>query len=306
MKSLGKRYRVIIALFLNFVISFVYSQSTDIASDTLYERQVSISDFKLFVSVKGSPKAEYTVIFESGGGGTSKDWTQVRKLLPASIRTVAYDRAGSGKSEKGPLPRTMTQEVFELHELLKNIHLKGPFILVGQSIGGLMTRLYTEQYGSDVIGLVLVDPAHESGMLGSMRYNGWVRLREKAVGKTIPKPQIEKPVAIGYDSTADYLAEEFQAIYLSAIKTPKGLGERPLIILGAGIRKQPPGTPDEQWQVIRKERDELVQGLIDLSSNSKYVLDPQSGHNIHYDNPTIIAKAIETVIKAIESKQKIE
>ncbi|MBA4849820.1 alpha/beta hydrolase [Emticicia sp. BO119] len=271
-----------------------------------FEENVSIGDFKLFVSVKGSSNAKYSVIFESGGGGTSKDWEKVRNLLPSSIRTVTYDRAGSGKSGKGPLPRTMRQEVFELHELLKKIYLKGPYILVGQSLGGLLTRLYTEQYGNDVIGLVLVDPTHESSMLGSMRYNGWVRLREKAEGKTIPKPQIEKPVAMGYDSTADYLAEEFQALYLSRIKKPQALGNRPLIILGAGLAKQPPGTPDEQWQAIRKEKEEQKRGLTSLSSNSKFILDPQSGHNIQYDNPAIVANAIESIIKAIDLKQKIE
>lgn len=304
MKPVFKIYPISLSLLI-MSISICYAQQTHTASDTLYEDLVSINHFKLFVSVKGSPKAKYTVIFESGAGGTSKDWDKVKQLLPASIRTVAYDRAGSGKSEKGPLPRTMAQEVFELHELLKNIHLKGPYILVGQSIGGLMTRLYTEQYGSDVIGLVLVDPTHESSVLGSMKYNGWVRLREKAEGKTIPKPQIDKPVAVTYDSTADYMAEEFQAMYLSRLKHPQALGNRPLIILGAGIGKQPPGTPDEQWQAIRKEKEEQKRGLTNLSDNAKFILDPQSGHHIHYDNPAIVAKAIETVITAIETKQKI-
>lgn len=306
MKSLWNRYRIVTALSLSLTVCFAYSQSADNATEMSFEDNVSVGNFKLFVSIKGSPDAKYTVIFESGGGGTSKDWEKVRNLLPNSIRTLAYDRAGSGKSEKGPLPRTMTQEVFELHELLKNINLKGPYILVGQSIGGLMTRLYTEKYGSDVIGLVLVDPTHESSMLGSMKYKGWVRLREKAEGKVIPKPQIENSIAIGYDSTADYMAEEFQMIYLSGLMQHQALGNRPLIILGAGVGKQPPGTPDELWQTIKREKDEQKRGLTNLSSNAKFILDPQSGHHIHYDNPAIVAKAIETVIGAIESKKKIE
>jgi pimeloyl-ACP methyl ester carboxylesterase len=61
----------------------------------------------------------------------------------------------------------MRQEVFELHALLKAIKLPGPFVLVGHSIGGLLVRLYTQQYGSDVVGLVLVDPTHENAMMDS-------------------------------------------------------------------------------------------------------------------------------------------
>ena len=45
----------------------------------------------------------------------------------------------------------------------------GPVVLVGQSSGALRARLYTERYGRDVAGLVLVDPMHESGMQFSSR-----------------------------------------------------------------------------------------------------------------------------------------
>ncbi|HMG68288.1 MAG TPA: alpha/beta hydrolase, partial [Chitinophagaceae bacterium] len=221
------------------------------------------------------------------------------------IRTVAYDRAGVGNSEKGPLPQTMAQNVFELHELLKAAKIEGPIILVGQSIGGLIVRLYTEQYGKDVLGLVLVDPTHESSVLGSMKYGGWIRLREKAIGKAIPKPQIKDSISLGYDSTADYMAEEFQNMYLSSLKTPQRLGSRPLIILGAGIRQQPPGTPDEQWKELRNERDKQIQDLTVLSSNSKFILDPKSSHSIQNDNPGIVAKSIQMVINSITSKTKL-
>jgi len=108
-----------------------------------------------------------------------------------------------------------------LHELLKAIKIKRHVVLVGQSIGGLIARLYTEEYGKEVAGIVLVDPTHESSVLGSMRYGGWVRLREKAVGKSIPKPQLTDSVSAGYDSTTDYMAEEFQSMYTASLKKNK-------------------------------------------------------------------------------------
>jgi pimeloyl-ACP methyl ester carboxylesterase len=241
-----------------------------------------------------------TVIFESGAGGTSQDWLKVRALLPATVRSISYDRAGLGKSEAGPLPRTMAQEVFELHELLEAVKVKGPLILVGQSIGGLMVRMYTERYGKNVAGLVLVDPTHESSVLGSMKYGGWVRLREKAEGKNIPKPQLRLKVSSGYDSTADYMAEEFQKIYLSGIKSPRSLGHRQLIVIGAGIRNQPPGTPDDQWKQLRAERDQQILDLTHLSSNSKFILASKSRHAIQNDEPEIVAQAIMTMIDSVK------
>lgn len=142
-------------------------------------------------------------------------------------------------------------------------------------------------------------------MLGSMRYGGWVRLREKSTGKPIPSPQIDKKESIGYDSTADYLAEEFQLLYLSRKKNPQQLGDRPVIIIGAERRNQPPGTPDEQWKSIRLERDQQIRDLQTLSSNSKVIVDSASGHAIHYDNPKIVATSIEMVIQAVEGRRAV-
>ena len=295
---------LLIALVFSFELR-ANSQSKIPYSDTSGERLVQIGNHKLFISVKESKNAKFTIVFESGAGGSSQDWTKVIPLLPAGIRIVAYDRAGIGKSEKGPLPQTMAQNVFELHELLKATKINGSLILVGQSIGGLIVRLYAEKYGKDVIGLVLVDPTHESSVLGSMKYGGWVRLREKAAGKSIPKPQIKDSLGQGYDSTADYMAEEFQNMYLSSIKNPQESGSRPVIILGAGIRKQPPGTPDEQWKELRSERDNQIQDLTILSSNSKFILDPKSSHSIQNDNPEIVAKSIQMIINSIEAKTRL-
>src|SRR6185503_15971781 len=112
---------------------------------------VDIGGHKLHIHCVGPTNAGPTVIFESGGGGYSRDWTRVRDLLPSQVRTCAYDRAGSGWSESGPAPRTMRQEAFELHALLEAAKVPGPFVLVGQSIGGLLVRLYTELYGNNVV-----------------------------------------------------------------------------------------------------------------------------------------------------------
>jgi pimeloyl-ACP methyl ester carboxylesterase len=115
----------------------------------------------------------------------------------------------------------MRQEVFELHALLEAAKVSGPLVLVGQSMGGLLVRLYAEQYGSNVVGVVLVDPTHESSMLGSLRYGGWVRLREKATGRAVPEPRRQGKPAATYNPEDDFSAEEFQQIYLARIPCPK-------------------------------------------------------------------------------------
>src|SRR5439155_23728487 len=80
---------------------------------------VDIGGHKLHIRCVGPSGGKPTVILEAGGGGFSRDWSLVQDLLSARVRTCAYDRAGLGRSEPGPAPRTMRQEVFELHALLE-------------------------------------------------------------------------------------------------------------------------------------------------------------------------------------------
>ena len=262
---------------------------------------VDIGGHKMHLRCVGPPAARPTVVLEAGGGGFSRDWSLVQDLLSSRVRTCAYDRAGLGWSEPGPAPRTLRQEVLELHLLLEAAKVPPPFVLVGQSLGGLLVRLYTEQFGSDVPGVVLVDPTHESAVLGSVRYGGMVRLREKAAGRPVPEPRREGKPRTQYNPDDDYLAEELHQMYLARKAKPDSLGTRPLIVLAAGKRRAPPGTSEDQWTQLRIERDGQLIDLSRLSGNSKFILDPSSSHAIHIDNAQLVARAIEEVLAALSN-----
>lgn len=267
---------------------------------------VRVGDHRLFMSCSGPAGKGPTVVLEAGGGASSGDWTMVRELLGPGVRTCAYDRAGLGRSEKGPEPRTMRQEVFEMHALLAAASEAPPYVMVGHSLGGVLVRLYADAYPGDVAGVVLVDATHESGVLGSMRYGGMVRLREKASGRPIPAPRLSQVGAPAADPDADYLAEEFQAIFLARERAPQPLGQKPLIVLAAGKRSSPPpGVPQEQWSAIRDERDQLVKDLAGLSANSRFVRVEDSGHAIPRENPTVVAQSIREVREAAISGSRL-
>lgn len=264
---------------------------------------VDVGGHKLHIRCLGPAGKGPTVILEAGGGGFSSSWSLVQDLLSPRVRSCAYDRAGSGWSEPGPAPRTMRQEVFELHALLGVAQVPGPFVLVGHSIGGLLVRLYAERYGSDVIGLVLVDPTHENARLGRIRPGQsqpqLVRLREEATGRAVPEPRREGEASVQYDPAEDFLPEEFQQMYLSRKANPVPLGDRPLIVL-AGVKPEPPprGASEAEWTALRQEKAEEKADLARLSRNSKLVRDPSSGHNIPSDNPSLVVRAVEEVLEA--------
>jgi pimeloyl-ACP methyl ester carboxylesterase len=98
-----------------------------------------------------------TVIFESGIYSGSADWGYVQPEVAKGGRTCSYDRAGMGWSQPSTNPRDSASMARELHQLVAAAGETGPYVLVGHSMAGLLTRAYLAQFPSDVVGLVLID-----------------------------------------------------------------------------------------------------------------------------------------------------
>lgn len=104
---------------------------------------------------QGSP----TVWLEAGLGNDVNHWSGVFDDLAARQRTCAYDRAGLGWSEAGPMPRRAEQVVDEALRLLRASGEPPPYLLVGHSNGGAYVRLMAAALPGQLAGLVLVDPS---------------------------------------------------------------------------------------------------------------------------------------------------
>ena len=103
---------------------------------------------------RGSP----TILLEAGLMSTVLSWSDLQRDLAGSFRVVSYDRAGLGWSELGPMPRTADRIVDELHSLLERAAISPPYVLVGHSFGGLTMPLFAARFPDEVAGMVLVDP----------------------------------------------------------------------------------------------------------------------------------------------------
>ena len=91
---------------------------------------------------EGSP----TVVLDSGMWDDSGIWKSVMQGVAPFTRICAYDRANLGRSDKAPKPRTYLDMTRDLHALLVKAPIEGPYILVGHSMGGMLVRLFADQY----------------------------------------------------------------------------------------------------------------------------------------------------------------
>jgi pimeloyl-ACP methyl ester carboxylesterase len=107
-----------------------------------------------------------TVVFENGLGPPLEMWGKVQPAVSRFARTVTYDRPGAGLSDDAPPPRDGSRIASELRRALRSVDVRGPYVLVGASLGGPYVRIFAGMYPSDVAGLVLVDPTPDSERAG--------------------------------------------------------------------------------------------------------------------------------------------
>jgi pimeloyl-ACP methyl ester carboxylesterase len=125
--------------------------------DEIYTRPgriVAASDgarLNLYCMGKGGPP----VIFESGFSDWAPAWATVQRRVARFTTACSYDRAGSGFSGPGPMPRTSARIAGELRSVLRSAGVRGPYILVGHAFGGDHVRAFADLYPADVAGLVL-------------------------------------------------------------------------------------------------------------------------------------------------------
>ncbi len=284
----------------------------------------------LHIMGTGSP----TVILENGSGDFSFIWSLVQPEVAKSTTVVAYDRAGYAWSEPGPMPRTDRQITFELHAALRNAGIKPPYILVGQSFGGFLVRAFARYYPKEVVGMVLVEAVQENQPI-FMGGDKPQLIREFAKGRKAPAPQVaavrieRKPADTmaqnaeidpvlkkladsvqkmqvwaqsqpgfipAVQAEMDWSPEDVQALYQNRGKPSYLLGNIPLIVLtrGSGGFGSRPDSLE-----LEKERLAHQEELTRLSTNSKQIIDSNSGHNIHVEDPDLVTRSIKEILEAV-------
>ena len=99
-----------------------------------------------------------TVVLVHGLGGSHLNWDLLAPLLSPHARVLALDLPGFGRSEPGERRATVQANVAVLDRFLSEV-AGGPVVLVGNSMGGMISILETAANPEAVSGLALVDPA---------------------------------------------------------------------------------------------------------------------------------------------------
>jgi pimeloyl-ACP methyl ester carboxylesterase len=98
------------------------------------------------------------LVLVHGLGGSHLNWVQIGPALAEHRRVVALDLHGFGLSPGTRADSTVSANAELLHRFVRDI-VGEPVVLVGNSMGGMISILETHAHPDEVLGLVLVDPA---------------------------------------------------------------------------------------------------------------------------------------------------
>jgi pimeloyl-ACP methyl ester carboxylesterase len=282
---------------------------------------VDVGGSSMHLHCTGEEGSAPTVVMDIGAGGNLLDWQLVQPGVAKFARVCTYDRGGAGWSEPGAQPRTSQQFVGELHALLNNAGIEGPYVLVGHSLGGNNAQIYASRYPYEVAGMVLVDPqfynypsyldpevqnalAEALPSPGSTLWTkflatiGVTRLPYTFGGQTDENTAINTHAKGTYETMDEYTYLEESAKERSAATV--SLGDKPLVVLSAGAREFP-GFSQEQSDQINEGWTESQVDLTRVSRNSEQIIAEDSSHNIQYDDPELVIDAIRQVMEAVRN-----
>lgn len=237
--------------------------------------RVDVGGYELAWMCRGSGSP--TIVAEAGYDSAGTDtWFDLLGPLSGVSRVCTYDRAGTGTSDTRPYGMHITGmlESDELHRLLDGAGIRPPYVVVGHSYGGFISRLFAARYPNETAGLVLVDSSHEEEIEPYRRFYG-----DSPDGDWVDGGDL-----VDIDATARALrrtARDFDALPLAVVKA--GRYEDVLTV--------------RLWN--RTQAD-----LATLSSNVVFV-QATGGHFAMDDDPGVFLAAVGTVVESARSGDPI-
>jgi pimeloyl-ACP methyl ester carboxylesterase len=236
--------------------------------------KVDVGGHRLYLRCKGAGSP--TVVFDAGAGDTLAVWDWVIPRLRNVTRVCAYDRAGLGRSDPGPTPRTSARIVSELHNLLLRAGIGAPYVLVGHSFGGLNVRLFASTFPQDVQGLVLVDATP-------------VEFPSQEANVETPAEREKQRTSLGMAPQA--LREELAAMAQSAdqVRNAGPLPPVPVVVLTAAHREDSAAFR-HAWLAMQRRLAASIPG-------ARQVMAATSDHYVQFDQPDLVVDAVRDVVQ---------
>ncbi|GGZ96423.1 alpha/beta hydrolase [Streptomyces subrutilus] len=264
---------------------------------------------RIHLSCKGSGRP--TVILESGLHDSSDTWTftDTRPPVPKSpavfpgvaafARVCTYDRPGTVRYSDPPAlttrstpvggTRSLTAMADDLDRLLTAAHLPAPYLLVGHSYGGMITRLYAQRNPHKTAGLVFVDAfGTDMRPLFGAQWPAYLKL--------LDSPGTPLAAQRGFE-TVDVDGA------VAAIEAAGPLPAVPLVVLSKTEPfAAPPGAPKALLDTLERAWPVVQRSLVRLGPQTPQYLATGSDHYVQVHDPDLTIGAVRLAVGRIGTR----
>ena len=272
-----------------------------------------------------------TVMLESGNVADSMAWFKVQPEIAKFTRVCAYDRAGTGYSDGGPLPRSLDANAADLFALIDAAKIAKPVVLVGHSYGTNVVRRAAEQRAQDVAALVLLDPPpqnvgefspefdkteaaeNEAGLAAYKQCAAGAEKKQLDAGLPELKPCLRGPNP-AYSDTLNAalhaskirpafwemiisITQSNAEMYKQPVSKTENHGAMPLLILQPDKPFAGEEPPPEIAKALEAARQKTQRAIAATSTRGKIVPVSNSSHDLQFDRPDAVVEAIGIAIK---------
>lgn len=230
-----------------------------------------------------SGNGEPAVILINGGSGPIEGWYKVFREIAEETTVFAYNRLGVGNSDKPTSPQHGNFIVNTLRQLLLEINLQPPYILVGHSLGGLYANLFARQNPNETAGVVLLDSSHPEDLAINETQNAFIRGINKCFR--------------AFDSFSPHRKwneVNFVEETVKQIQQADTFPDVPLFVVSGD--KMPRMMPEHVFQIRKSNQLNLVQ----LSNQGKHILASKSGHFPQLSEPEVVIQAVRECIEIVK------
>ena len=286
-------------------------------------------DANRHLNLRCSGKGMPAVVLESGNNADSMTWFKVQPEVAKFTRVCSYDRAGTGFSDGGPLPRNIDTNADDLAALIRAAHIATPVVLVGHSYGTNVVRRFADKHARDVAALVLLDPppqdvgefspafvkaddARRSQMLAAVRNCEKAaeagkldaHLRQFKDCLRPPNPQFSASLNAAMHAnklrpafwrTIISIAETNADLYKQPVSKSETHGAIPLLILQPDAPFE--DVPPEFRQAMEQARRKTQQAIAATSTRGRIISVEHSSHDVQLDQPDAVIDAVRAVVR---------
>jgi pimeloyl-ACP methyl ester carboxylesterase len=281
---------------------------TEALAAPVTERVTSLDGVQIAYRMWGAP-SDRGIVLVHGGGAHSRWWDHIAPLLTAGRLVIAIDLSGHGDSGR----RASYGFDAWAHEVLAvaaDAGLTEPPVVIGHSMGGIVTLRLASMFGSRIEGAVVVDsplrdPAPEERAARRERIFRQLIVyptREAILARFRPVP--DQPVL-------GFIAEHVAATSIRQVEGGWVWKWDPAVFSSRGVPTAPLSRLDCRAALFRAEHGILSAEMSDLIYDrlgrvAPVIEIPVAGHHVMLDQPIALVAALRTLLSDWDHSRPVE